>query len=42
MVFLPCPLYLAFFQFAHNLRKRGKELFHEAVTTLLLTTPEKA
>jgi len=32
---LPLPLYLAFFELTHNLRRRGKALFESLVAALL-------
>ena len=33
------PLYLAFFQFTHNARKRGKALLHALVEVILAPSP---
>ena len=34
------PLYVGFFQFVHNVRRRGKALLRTLVETLLSTRPE--
>lgn len=35
------PLYLGFFQFVHNARKRGKALLGQLLETLLSTSPQQ-
>lgn len=36
------PLYLSFFQFVHNTRKRGKALLHSLIERLLVEPPRNA
>jgi len=35
------PLYIGFFQFVHNVRRRGKALLRSLVETLVATNPER-